>query len=82
MLPFNASLLRMESRKLCEDSFDVTNIMTLTSTIITCADIYLQKLVSLIDEAQINTMTVMIMQVPCCGGLLQMAQRAGNLSLQ
>ena len=39
-------------------------------------DIYLQKLVSLIDDAQINTMTVMIMQVPCCGGLLQMAQRA------
>lgn len=37
---------------------------------------YLQKLVSLIDDAQINTMTVMIMQVPCCGGLLQMAQTA------
>jgi len=39
-------------------------------------EVYLQKLQSLIDEAQINTMTVMIMQVPCCGGLLQMAQRA------
>jgi len=37
---------------------------------------YLQKLISLIDESQINTITVMIMQVPCCGGLLQMAQRA------
>lgn len=39
-------------------------------------DVYLQKLQSLIDDAQINTMTVMIMQVPCCGGLLQMAQAA------
>jgi len=39
-------------------------------------EVYLQKLQNLIDEAQINTMTVMIMQVPCCGGLVQMAQRA------
>lgn len=39
-------------------------------------EIYLQKLVSLIDEANINTITVMIMQVPCCGGLLQIAQTA------
>jgi NAD-dependent dihydropyrimidine dehydrogenase PreA subunit len=39
-------------------------------------DVYLQKLQSLIDDAQVNTMTVMIMQVPCCGGLLQMAQAA------
>ena len=39
-------------------------------------EVYLQKLTSLIDDAQINTMTVMIMQVPCCGGLLQMAQMA------
>lgn len=41
-------------------------------------DVYLQKLTSLIDDAQINTMTVMIMQVPCCGGLLQMAQAAAQ----
>ncbi len=39
-------------------------------------DVYLNKLISLIDEAKINTMTVMIMQVPCCGGLLQMVQTA------
>lgn len=37
---------------------------------------YLQKLQSLIDDARINTMTVLIMQVPCCGGLLQMAKLA------
>jgi len=39
-------------------------------------EIYLEKLVSLIDEAKVNTITVMIMQVPCCGGLQQLAQLA------
>jgi hypothetical protein len=29
-----------------------------------------------VDEAQINTITVMIMEVPCCGGLLKLAQTA------
>lgn len=37
---------------------------------------YLEKLKSLIDQAKINTLTVIIMQVPCCGGLLQLAQKA------
>ncbi|MBI5209974.1 MAG: 4Fe-4S binding protein [Elusimicrobia bacterium] len=37
---------------------------------------YLEKLVSLIDDARINTLTVMIMQVPCCRGLLGLAERA------
>jgi len=37
---------------------------------------YLQKLVAMISESKINTLTVMIMQVPCCGGLMQMARRA------
>ncbi|MCG8582175.1 MAG: 4Fe-4S binding protein [Bacteroidales bacterium] len=37
---------------------------------------YLDKLVRLIDEAKINTLTVAIMQVPCCGGLLQLAKAA------
>ena len=39
-------------------------------------DIYQQQLVSLIDEARINTLTVVVMEVPCCSGLLQMAQQA------
>jgi NAD-dependent dihydropyrimidine dehydrogenase PreA subunit len=39
-------------------------------------DIYLEKLKALIDEARINTLTVMIMQVPCCRGLLALAQQA------
>lgn len=37
---------------------------------------YVQKLISLINEAQVNTITVMKMEVPCCGGLLQLAQMA------
>ncbi len=39
-------------------------------------DIYIEKLIALIDEAKINTITVMMMEVPCCGGLLQMAKTA------
>ncbi len=39
-------------------------------------DVYVQKLIRLIDEAKINTITVLKMQVPCCGGILQMAQLA------
>lgn len=37
---------------------------------------YIEKLTALIDNAKINTLTVMLMQVPCCGGLLQMAKVA------
>jgi len=32
----------------------------------------------LIDDAKINTLTVMMMQVPCCGGLLQMVNIAAS----
>ena len=39
-------------------------------------DIYVQKLVKLIDESRVNTITVVIMEVPCCGGLSQMVQMA------
>ena len=41
-------------------------------------EIYLDKLTALIDEAQVNTITVMIMEVPCCGGLLRLAQKAAE----
>lgn len=41
-------------------------------------DIYVEKMTRMIDEAKINTLTVMMMQVPCCGGLLQMAKTAVN----
>ena len=39
-------------------------------------EIYLDKLVALIDEAGIASLTVMIMEVPCCGGLVRLAQEA------
>lgn len=38
--------------------------------------IYVEKLKSLIDEAKINTLTVMIMEVPCCTVLVNLAQKA------
>ena len=41
-------------------------------------EIYLEKMVALIDEANINTLTVMIMEVPCCGGLLHLAREASR----
>jgi NAD-dependent dihydropyrimidine dehydrogenase PreA subunit len=41
-------------------------------------EVYLTKLTALIDEAQVNTITVMIMEVPCCGGLLRTAQMAAE----
>jgi len=41
-------------------------------------DIYLDKLTALIDGAEVNTITVMIMEVPCCGGLLRLAQEAAG----
>ena len=34
---------------------------------------YIEKITQLIDGAHINTLTVMMMEVPCCGGLLQLA---------
>ena len=39
-------------------------------------EIYLQKLISLIETSRVNTITVLIMEVPCCGGLLQLVQMA------
>jgi len=43
-------------------------------------EVYLEKLTALIEKAQIRSLTVMIMQVPCCGGLLRLAQRAVEAS--
>lgn len=41
---------------------------------------YVEKITSLIDDAKINTLTVMMMQVPCCGGLMQMVKMASGQS--
>lgn len=43
-------------------------------------EVYMDKLVSMIVNSQINTLTVVIMEVPCCGGLLRMAQKAVEMS--
>ncbi|HET9572085.1 MAG TPA: 4Fe-4S dicluster domain-containing protein [Bacteroidales bacterium] len=39
-------------------------------------DRYLEKLESMIDDAQIDMLTVLIMEVPCCGGLVGIAKTA------
>ena len=39
-------------------------------------EIYLQKFIALIENAKVNTITVLIMEVPCCGGLLQLVEMA------
>ena len=43
-------------------------------------DSYVDKLHSMIDDAQIDTLSVLIMEVPCCGGLLQMALKAREIA--
>jgi NAD-dependent dihydropyrimidine dehydrogenase PreA subunit len=40
------------------------------------SEIYIEKLTAMIETARINTITVMMMEVPCCGGLLQMVRAA------
>jgi NAD-dependent dihydropyrimidine dehydrogenase PreA subunit len=42
----------------------------------TSKESYIQKLSSMIADTKINSLTVVMMEVPCCGGLLQMAQTA------
>lgn len=37
---------------------------------------YIDKLTVMINDARINTLTVLIMEVPCCGGLLKIAETA------
>ncbi|MBF0559645.1 MAG: 4Fe-4S ferredoxin [Nitrospirae bacterium] len=41
-------------------------------------DIYVEKIKGLIEDAKINTLTIMIMQVPCCSGLLRLAETAAQ----
>jgi ferredoxin len=39
-------------------------------------EVYYEKLLALIDQSGISSLTVMTMEVPCCRGLLMLAQRA------
>ena len=38
--------------------------------------IYVEKIRSWFEDAKINTLTVLIMQVPCCKGIVSLAQQA------
>ncbi len=37
---------------------------------------YIEKLASMISDSRINSLSVIMMEVPCCGGLLAMAETA------
>ncbi len=39
-------------------------------------EIYVEKLTAMIDMARLNTITVAIMEVPCCGGLMSIVTEA------
>ncbi len=39
-------------------------------------EVYIEKFQQMIDEAKVNTITVMMMTVPCCGGLIQLVKAA------
>lgn len=43
-------------------------------------DSYVDKICGMINEAKIDTLTVLIMEVPCCAGLLQIALKARGLA--
>ena len=37
---------------------------------------YVNKLIQMIDDSKINSLTVAIMEVPCCGGLIRLVEMA------
>jgi len=39
-------------------------------------DVYVEKIRKMVDEAKINALTVIMMEVPCCRGLMQIAHTA------
>ena len=41
---------------------------------------YVNKLIQMIDDSKINSLTVAIMEVPCCGGLIRLVEMAMNQS--
>jgi NAD-dependent dihydropyrimidine dehydrogenase PreA subunit len=43
-------------------------------------NVYVEKIVSLIDDAQVNTITVVMMEVPCCGGMLRFVKEAQSIA--
>ena len=45
-------------------------------------EVYMQKLIRLIDNAKVDTITAATMEVPCCGGLSQMVQAAAQKAMR
>ncbi len=45
-------------------------------------EVYYEKIKSWIEDASINTLTILVMQVPCCSGLLRIAQQAAQDSVR
>ncbi len=45
-------------------------------------ELYVDKIHRLIDVARINTVTVVVMEVPCCGGLLRIVQESLSISVR
>lgn len=43
-------------------------------------EVYLQKLAEMIDHGGIRGLTVMVMEVPCCGGLVDLVRRATEVA--
>ena len=39
-------------------------------------EVYVEKLRAMVDEAGVRSLTVMVMEVPCCGGLMRLVQQA------
>ncbi|MCL2290317.1 MAG: 4Fe-4S binding protein [Bacteroidetes bacterium] len=84
----NASFLKNSDLVLAADctAFVYSNFhlqfMKNNSIVIACpkldnaAEYYVEKLTSMIDNSFINTLTVILMEVPCCGGLLHIAKQA------
>lgn len=42
--------------------------------------VYLDKLIAMIDSSNIKSITALVMQVPCCNGLVKLAQQAVEFS--
>jgi len=61
---FHARLLRGRSLAIACPKLDVE------------MDRYVEKLTAMIDMAKVNTITVAIMEVPCCGGLMGLVSKA------
>lgn len=94
LLNSNASFLRNSDILIAADctAYSYANFhnrfMKHRALIIACpkldhdTDIYIQKLKEIINNANINTLTVVIMEVPCCNGLIHLVKTALNQANQ